>query len=277
MQITGCVITFNEQARIAACLRSLAVCDELLVVDSRSTDRTRDIAAGAGARVIERDWPGYRSQKQFAIEAAAHDWVLVLDADETLSPALAGEIETLRRRGPGEFAGFSMPRRWIYFGRELRFGDAGRDRHVRLFDRRRTRFGGHEVHERAVVRGPVGRLSEPIMHDSYRDLADQRAKLTRYARLMSEALYAEGRRASAADCPESRVALPAGLPSAPRRARWLAGLSLRAARCRLRAAQVPVPQGAGADCRIPCSVTVARCRRVSARIAAFCPRRSGST
>lgn len=115
MQITGCVITFNEQARIAACLRSLAVCDELLVVDSRSTDRTRDIAAGAGARVIERDWPGYRSQKQFAIEAAAHDWVLVLDADETLSPALAGEIETLRRRGPGEFAGFSMPRRWIYF------------------------------------------------------------------------------------------------------------------------------------------------------------------
>lgn len=196
MQITGCVITFNEQARIAACLRSLAVCDELLVVDSRSTDRTRDIAAGAGARVIERDWPGYRSQKQFAIEAAAHDWVLVLDADETLSPALAGEIETLRRRGPGEFAGFSMPRRWIYFGRELRFGDAGRDRHVRLFDRRRTRFGGHEVHERAVVRGPVGRLSEPIMHDSYRDLADQRTKLARYARLMGEALYAEGRRAS---------------------------------------------------------------------------------
>lgn len=196
MRITGCVITFNEEARIGACLRSLAVCDELLVVDSHSTDRTCEIAAQGGARVIERDWPGYRSQKQFAVDAAGHDWVLVLDADETLSPALVREIEALRRSGPGSFAGFSMPRRWIYFGRELRHGDAGRDRHVRLFDRRRTSIGGHEVHERAVVRGPVGRLRAPIMHDSYRDLADQRAKLARYARLMGEALHAEGRRAS---------------------------------------------------------------------------------
>jgi hypothetical protein len=95
--ITGCVITFNEEANIRACLESLSPCDELVVVDSHSTDRTREIAASLGARVIERDWPGYRSQKQFAIEAASHDWVLVLDADEQLSPPLAAEVEALKR------------------------------------------------------------------------------------------------------------------------------------------------------------------------------------
>lgn len=196
MRITACVITFNEAARIERCLRSLGVCDELLVVDSHSTDRTRELAGVCGARVIERDWPGYRSQKQFAVDAAVHDWVLVLDADEWLSEELAHEIEALKRSGPGERAAFSMPRRWMYLGRELRHGDAGRDRHVRLFDRRRARFGGFEVHERIEVRGPVGRLAGGIMHDSYRDRADQRGKLGRYARLMGDALYADGRRAT---------------------------------------------------------------------------------
>lgn len=196
MRITACIVTLNEEARIERCLRSLACCDELLVVDSHSIDRTRELAAACGARVIERDWPGYRSQKQFAVEAAAHDWVLALDADEWLSEELVREIEALKRSGPGERAGFSMPRRWLYLGCELRYGDAGRDRHVRLFDRRRAAFGGFEVHERVEARGPIGRLAGGIMHDSYRDRADQRAKLGRYARLMGDALHAEGRRAT---------------------------------------------------------------------------------
>jgi glycosyltransferase involved in cell wall biosynthesis len=196
VRISGCVITYNEEARIEACLRSLALCDELLVVDSHSTDRTRERAASLGARVIERDWPGYRSQKQFAIEAAANDWVLVLDADERLSAPLAQEIESLRAAGVGDRVGFAMPRRWIYFGRELRFGDAGRDRHVRLFDRRRAAFGGFEVHERAIVAGPTGSLRGAILHDSYRDLDDQLGKLGRYARLMGESMHATGERGS---------------------------------------------------------------------------------
>ena len=86
--LTACIITLNEEAQIADCLRSLDFCDEIVVVDSHSTDRTREIAASMGARVIERDWPGYRSQKQFAVEAATHDWVVSLDAEDRKSTRL---------------------------------------------------------------------------------------------------------------------------------------------------------------------------------------------
>lgn len=196
MKISGCVITFNEESCIEACLRSLAVCDELLVIDSHSTDRTRELATRAGARVIERAWPGYRSQKQFAIDAASHDWILLVDADEILSPALAREIAQLRQSGPGSLAAFSTPRRLIYFGRTLRHGDAARERRPRLFDRRRASFGTREIHERLEIRGTIGRLRGTLLHDSYRDLADQRTKLAHYARLMGDTLHAEGRRAS---------------------------------------------------------------------------------
>ncbi len=192
--ITGCVITFNEADSIRACLESLSPCDELVVVDSHSTDATREIAASLGARVIERDWPGYRSQKQFAIEAAAHDWVLVLDADEQLSPALAAEIEDFKRAGAGGIAAFDIPRLSRYFGRYLRHGDAYPDRQTRLFDRRRARFAGMEVHERVQVDGRRGHLRHDILHDSFRDLDDQLAKRTTYARLVAATAHARGKR-----------------------------------------------------------------------------------
>src|ERR1700751_5892911 len=97
--LSACIITYNEADRIEACLRSVDFCDEIIVVDSHSTDRTRELAAACGARVIERDWPGYRSQKQFAVDAARHEWVLCLDADERVSPELRAEILALRRSG----------------------------------------------------------------------------------------------------------------------------------------------------------------------------------
>ena len=136
-KLSACIITFNEADRIEACLRSLDFCDEILVVDSHSTDATRALAGGMGARVIERDWPGYRSQKQFAIEAAANDWVLCLDADERVTAALRAEVESLRAAGFAGAAGWSVPRITDYFGRFLRHGNAYPDRLVRLFDRRR--------------------------------------------------------------------------------------------------------------------------------------------
>src|SRR5271169_955435 len=105
MKLTACIITHNEADRIESCLRSVSFCDETLVVDSHSTDATRDIARSLGARVIERDWPGYRSQKQFAIDSAGHDWVLCVDADERISSELRQEIEELRGRGFTQHAG----------------------------------------------------------------------------------------------------------------------------------------------------------------------------
>lgn len=194
--LSACIVAFNEADRIAACLASLTFCDEVVVVDSHSTDATRAIAAANGARVIERDWPGYRAQKQFALEACAHDWVLCLDADEVVSDTLRGEIETLRAGGfAGNAAGYSMPRCTEYFGRMIRRGGWYPDRKLRLVDRRRGRWSGREIHEKMTADGPVQKLAGELEHYSYRDLADQLVRLERYAELMARAMHAEGRRA----------------------------------------------------------------------------------
>ena len=151
--LSACIITYNEADRIEACLQSVSFCDEIIVVDSHSTDTTRELAARLGARVIERDWPGYRSQKQFAVETASNDWVLCLDADERVSEKLRREIEGLRTEGFPQFAGWWVPRITDYFGRFLRHGNAYPDRLIRLFDRRRGGWIGYEIHELAITAG----------------------------------------------------------------------------------------------------------------------------
>ncbi|HEX5209797.1 MAG TPA: glycosyltransferase family 2 protein [Steroidobacteraceae bacterium] len=192
--LSACIITYNEADRIDDCLRSVGFCDEVLVVDSHSTDATRERAAARGARVIERDWPGYRSQKQFAVEAAHNDWVLCLDADERVSDELRAEIESWRRRGFGGFAGWSVPRITEYFGRFLRHGNAYPDRLIRLFDRRHGGWVGREIHENTRVQGPVGRLKGHLEHYAYRSLTDHLSRMQRYADLMGQALYESGKR-----------------------------------------------------------------------------------
>ena len=192
--LSACIITFNEADRIEECLRSVSFCDEIIVLDAHSTDGTRELAARHGARVIERDWPGYRSQKQFAVEAARHDWVLCIDADERVSETLRAEIMTLRSQGFAGAAGFSVPRITEYFGRFLRHGNAYPDRLVRLFDRRRGGWSGHEIHENTRVDGPTGRLRGRLEHYSYRSLYDRQSRMQRYAELMAQAMYERGER-----------------------------------------------------------------------------------
>jgi len=192
--LSACIITYNEADRIEECLRSLDFCDEIIVVDAHSGDATRERAAALGARVIERDWPGYRSQKQFAVDAARHEWVLCLDADERVSAELRGEIVALKARGFAPAAGWSVPRITEYFGRYLRHGNAYPDRLVRLFDRRRGGWGGHEIHENTRISGPVGKLRGHLEHHPYRSLADHQSRMQRYADLMAQALYEQGRR-----------------------------------------------------------------------------------
>jgi len=192
--LSACIITYNEEERIEDCIRSLAACDEVLVVDAHSTDSTRERALALGARVIERDWPGYRSQKEFAVRSAQHDWVLCLDADERLSAALRAEIERLRAGGLRDHAGWSMPRMTDYFGQFLRHGNAYPDRLVRLFDRRRGGWVGDEIHENTHVEGRVGHLRGHLLHYSYRSLSDHQQRMQRYAHLMAQALFERGRR-----------------------------------------------------------------------------------
>jgi glycosyltransferase involved in cell wall biosynthesis len=195
-KLSACIITFNEADRIAACCESLKFCDEILIIDSHSTDATRVIASAHGARVIERDWAGFRSQRQFAADNAAHDWILSIDADERVNAGLRSEIETLRA---GEFkgiAGASMATLTNYFGKFLRHGNAWPDRHVRLFDRRVARWSGYEIHEKLQLQGAVAKLDGWLEHYSYRSFDEHLAKSNRYAQLMAEQMYAAGKRAS---------------------------------------------------------------------------------
>ena len=198
--LSACIITLDEADRIEACLDSLAFCDEVVVVDSGSSDGTRERAAAMGARVLEHPFSGYRAQKDFAVQSARHDWVLCLDADERVTPALRAAIEHARARAFGGAAGYRFARETGYFGAPLRHGNAYPDRVLRLFDRRRGGWrAGREIHEHAVVDGAVATLAGDLQHDAYRSLGDQLARLERYARLMAEHMHAQGRRARLAN------------------------------------------------------------------------------
>jgi len=148
--LSACIITFNEADRIGDCLASLAFCDEIVVVDSFSSDATVAIAEAAGARVLQRPFDGFRSQKAFCVEQAGHDWVLCLDADERVDEVLRTSILAVRDAGFADGAGYRFARLSEYFGRYLRHGTAYPDRILRLFDRRRGGGrGGGGIHETA--------------------------------------------------------------------------------------------------------------------------------
>ena len=195
--ISAVIITFNEADRIGDCLASLAFCAEIVVVDSGSTDDTRAIAEAAGARVLVRPFDGFRSQKQFAVDQATHDWVLCLDADERVSPVLRASILAARDGGFADAAGYRFARLSEYFGKFLRRGNAYPDRVLRLFDRRRGGWrGDREIHEAASVDGAVRTLAGDLIHYPYRSLMQQLSKTERYARMMAEYEFSRGKRAS---------------------------------------------------------------------------------
>lgn len=197
--LSACIITFNEADRIADCLRSLAFVDDIVVVDSGSTDGTAAIAEAMGARVLVRAFDGFRSQKAFAVEQARHDWVLCLDADERVSDALRDEIAAVRATGFAGAAGYVFPRMSWYFGRFLRHGTDYPDRVLRLFDRRCGGWRGErEIHESASVDGNVVRLRGDLLHYPFRSLLQMLDKLQGYAAMMAEHDHARGKRASLA-------------------------------------------------------------------------------
>lgn len=199
--LSCCIIAMDEEDRIGDCLASVAFCDEILVVDSHSRDRTRELAQAAGARVIERDWPGHVAQKEFAIRQAAHDWVLCVDADERVSPELRAEIEGLRARAFPGHAGWRFPRLVNYLGTWVRHGTWYPDLQLRLFDRRRAHWGGHDPHDRVELQpgATAGRLAGDLFHHPYRSFADHLHTIEQYTTLMARGMAARGRRAGLAD------------------------------------------------------------------------------
>lgn len=201
MKLSLCVVTLNEEQNLPRCLRSCRdVVDEIVVLDSGSTDATHLIASRFGARVLHQDWLGHQGQKNKVISLATHDWVLLLDADEELSPELQAEIAQIKQAGPpAGVSGYSMPRCVLYDGRWIRHGDWYPDRLVRLFNRQRGRFVGIEPHCYAAIDASdqVVRLSGDIFHYSFRDAADHWDRAQKYSRIWAKTNYAVGRRANA--------------------------------------------------------------------------------
>lgn len=197
-RVTATVITFNEAAHIEAALASVAFADEIVVVDSQSTDDTVNIARRFTDRVIVRPWPGYVAQKNFAAEQASHDWIFSLDADERVSAPLADEIRGWAhgdRSGSSAAAGFRIPRVTFHLGRWLRSTDWYPDYQLRLYDRRRARWAGGHVHESVRAEGPVSRLDGEILHYAYRDLSHHLLTMDRYTTLAARQMFEDGRRA----------------------------------------------------------------------------------
>lgn len=192
------IITKNEAAHIGDALESVRWADELVVVDSGSTDATIDIARRYTDRVTTRAWSGYGAQKNHATQLAAHDWVLSLDADERVSSELAAEIRALLRAVP-PMQGYRIPRTTRYLGRWIRSTDWYPDYQLRLYDRRVARWNARPVHESVEVEGAVGRLRAEIRHHAYRDLSDHLSTIDRYTTLAVDQMVADGRQARSVD------------------------------------------------------------------------------
>ncbi len=188
------VITRNEAADIAAALASVSWADELIVVDSESTDETAAIARRSTGRVIVRPWPGYVEQKNFAASVATNDWILSLDADERVTPALADEIRALLSGTPSD-RGYRVPRVSWHLGRWIRTTDWYPDHQLRLYDRRAAEWTGRHVHESVHVKGSVGRLRGELQHYPYRDISDHLETIDRYSTYAARQMHEEGRRA----------------------------------------------------------------------------------
>lgn len=180
--VSATLITYNEQANIEEALVSLDWADEIVVVDSGSTDRTLEICRRFTDRIFHRDWTGFVDQKNFAVDKARHDWIFSLDADERPSPELRSEIRALSGRGFG-CKGYRIPRAAYFMGRWIRHGDWYPDLQLRLFDRRRARWQGGRVHESVKVAGAPGRLAGEIQHYTYRSLSDYLKRLESYSSL----------------------------------------------------------------------------------------------
>ena len=189
MKISATIITRDEERNLPRAIESLRCADEILVVDSGSSDRTLEIAEKLGARVIDSPWPGYAKQKNFAAEKAENDWILSLDADESLSEALEAEIWHLKKGGT-EFDAYTMPRLARYLGRWIRHSGWYPDRKVRLYNRAKATWEGEYVHESVKVTGTVGHLEGNLLHFTCDSLSEHIRTMDRYTTLAAEQLVA---------------------------------------------------------------------------------------
>ncbi len=191
-KISACVLCFNEESKIERCLASLTWCDEIVVLDSFSTDRTPEICRKFTDRFFQRQWLGYVGQRNTVREFATHPWLLFMDSDEEMSPALRDEILEEFESPAHKYAGYEFPRQVYYLGRWIRHGEWYPDLKLRLFRKEYGRSEGQEPHDKVVVRGPVKRLKNPIWHYTYDDLADHINTLNRFSTITAQQRFVQG-------------------------------------------------------------------------------------
>ena len=193
-RVSACIIAFNEEKKIRRCLESVRWCDEIVVVDSFSTDRTVEICREYTDHIVQHTWLGYVNQRNLIRELAQGPWLLYLDADEEVSEALRDEILERFERGVGEVVGFEFPRMVYYLGRWIRHGEWYPDRKLRLFRKDCGRTEGEEPHDRVVVHGRVERLRNPIFHYTYDNLEDHLRTVNRFSTIAARRAYVNGKR-----------------------------------------------------------------------------------
>jgi glycosyltransferase involved in cell wall biosynthesis len=197
MKITATIITFNEERNIREACESVSWVDEIVVVDSNSTDATRELAQAAGARVIVNDWPGFGAQKQFAVDQAQHEWILSLDADERVSDELRQSIHSLKESSLAD--GYLLPRRTQYQGRWIRGGGWYPDHQLRFFRRSKGRWKLRHIHESVAMEpgAKVATLNGDLLHFTAQNAAYHHRMIgERYAPLSAQQMFEEGRRTS---------------------------------------------------------------------------------
>jgi len=196
--ISAFVITFNEEDNIRACLESLSFCDEIVVVDSFSTDRTVAIAESLGARVVQHPWSGYRDQKAYGLGLVSNEWVLNVDADERVSPELRKNIEQVLVRARSEQMpnGYYINRVVFFLGRWWRRGGWYPEYRVRLFKRSCTKWGGTNPHEKPIVTGALDTISGELEHYTYRSMDEQFSRLHNFSSIMAAEDFKQKKRFS---------------------------------------------------------------------------------
>jgi glycosyltransferase involved in cell wall biosynthesis len=194
-RVSAAVICQDEEHNIEDCLRSVAWCDETVVVDSGSRDRTVELARKHTDRVLHHPWPGYVAQKNWALEQTRGEWVLCLDADERCTPALRDAIREALSGDP-PFDGYEVRRHVFYLGRWIDHGGWYPDWKLRLVRRGRARWGGVDPHDRLVTDGRTARLDADLEHYTYRDFADHLRVVQRFSDVVTDEWRKEGRRFS---------------------------------------------------------------------------------
>ncbi|MBW2092314.1 MAG: glycosyltransferase family 2 protein [Deltaproteobacteria bacterium] len=192
--LSAAIITYNEETNISACLKSVSWADEIVIVDSGSTDRTVELCREYTDKVFYREWSGYAAQKNRAFDLTTGSWILSLDADERVTSELALEIKELLQHPQADIAGYYVPRKVFYRGKWLRYGDFYPERRLRLFRRDHGQCGPQAVHETIEVDGETGVLRHHLEHYSYHSVSDYLDRMQRYSNLSAEEYLRRGRR-----------------------------------------------------------------------------------